>query len=163
LQTMIVRNGVMRISDQYARSPRQTTRMTSTTSSSFDALSFSDRSSSFTATVLFASKGYYQFTAAGEPHDTRGSAATVIPPGRSNPLRSRGEGDFPVLVSGGEVGPRSPETWVGDHAFLWVGAATGSPHLWYDLPASSASKLRFRKPALRYITLRGMLTPLEAR
>jgi hypothetical protein len=52
LQTMIVRKGLIRINDQYPRSPRQTTRTTKTTSSSFDALSFRDRSSSFTAEVL---------------------------------------------------------------------------------------------------------------
>jgi hypothetical protein len=53
---MIVKNGVIRISDQYPRRPRQTIRITKTTSSSFDALSFKDRSSSFTAAVLFAFK-----------------------------------------------------------------------------------------------------------
>ena len=54
LQTMIVRNGLMRTNDQYPRSPRQTIRMTKSTSSSFDAPNFKDRSSSFTAEVLFA-------------------------------------------------------------------------------------------------------------
>jgi hypothetical protein len=51
---MIVKNGLISINDQYPRSPRQTTRITKSTSSSFDALSFIDRSSSFTAAVLFA-------------------------------------------------------------------------------------------------------------
>jgi hypothetical protein len=54
LQTMIVKNGLIRISDQYPSSPRQTIRMTKSTSSSFDAPGFKDRSSSFTAEVLFA-------------------------------------------------------------------------------------------------------------
>jgi hypothetical protein len=47
LQTRIVKNGVIRISDQYPRSPMQVIRITKTMSSSFDALSFRDRSSSF--------------------------------------------------------------------------------------------------------------------
>src|SRR4051794_5159468 len=54
LQTMIVKNGLIRTNDQYPRSPRHTIRMTNSTSSSFDAPSFKDRSSSFTAEVLFA-------------------------------------------------------------------------------------------------------------
>src|SRR6478752_406561 len=54
LQTMIVKNGLIRTNDQYPRSPRQTIRMTKSTSSSFDAPNFKDRSSSFTAEVLFA-------------------------------------------------------------------------------------------------------------
>src|SRR5258708_1100768 len=45
LQTMIVKNGLIKINDQYPRSPRQTIRITKTTSSSFDALSLRDRSS----------------------------------------------------------------------------------------------------------------------
>src|SRR5262249_40346241 len=53
---MMVRKGLIRISDQYPRSPRQTTRTTKTTSSSFDALSFRDRSLSFTAEVLSESR-----------------------------------------------------------------------------------------------------------
>src|SRR5215831_379360 len=56
LQTMIVRKGLIRINDKYTRSPRQTTRTTKTTSSSFDALSFRDWSSSFTAEVLSESR-----------------------------------------------------------------------------------------------------------
>src|SRR5262249_10042518 len=55
LQTMIVKNGLIRINDQYPRSPRQTIRTTKTTSSSFDALSLRDRSSSFTGAVLVGS------------------------------------------------------------------------------------------------------------
>jgi hypothetical protein len=43
---------VIRTNDQYP-SPRQTIRMTKSTSFSFDALSFKDRSSPFTAEVLF--------------------------------------------------------------------------------------------------------------
>src|SRR3954447_15424657 len=54
LQIMIVKNGLIRTNDQYPRSPRQTIRMTKSTSSSFDPPSFKDRSSSFTAEVLFA-------------------------------------------------------------------------------------------------------------
>jgi hypothetical protein len=54
LQIMIVKNGLIRTNDQYPRRPRQTIRMTKSTSSSFDAPSFKDRSSSFTAEVLFA-------------------------------------------------------------------------------------------------------------
>src|SRR6186997_2724707 len=54
LQTMIVKNGLIKTNDQYPRRPRQTMRMTKSTSSSFDAPSFKDRSSSFTAKVLFA-------------------------------------------------------------------------------------------------------------
>ena len=56
LQIMIVKNGLIRINDQYPRSPRHTIRMTKSTSSSFDAPSFKDRSSSFTAAVLFCLK-----------------------------------------------------------------------------------------------------------
>ena len=52
LQTMIVKNGLIRTNDQYPRSPRHTIRMTKSTSSSFDAPSFKDRSSSFTAKSL---------------------------------------------------------------------------------------------------------------
>jgi hypothetical protein len=59
LQTMIVKNGLIRINDQYPRSPRQTIRVTKSTSSSFDALSLRDRSSSFTGAGLFGSnKGH---------------------------------------------------------------------------------------------------------
>src|SRR5262245_27693960 len=53
LQIMIVKNGLMRMNDQYPRSPRQTIRTTRTTSSSLDTPNFGDRSSSFTAAVLF--------------------------------------------------------------------------------------------------------------
>src|SRR5262245_4318487 len=52
LQTMIVKNGLIRINDQYARNPRQTIRTANSKSSPFDALSFGDRSASFTAGLL---------------------------------------------------------------------------------------------------------------
>src|SRR5262245_58288694 len=52
LHTMIVRNGVIKINDQYPSSPRQIIRITKTTSSSFDALCLVDRSSSFTVAGL---------------------------------------------------------------------------------------------------------------
>src|SRR6516162_7319868 len=83
LQTMIVKNGLIRMNDQYPRNPRQTIRMTRTTSSSFGALSFRDRSSSFTLRVLFASKGHDQFTASLIPsqrprsHFARPPAAAI--------------------------------------------------------------------------------------
>ena len=63
LQIMIVKNGLIRINDQYPKSPRQTIRITKTMSSSFDELSFIARSSSFTAAVLFGSNGHYRCTA----------------------------------------------------------------------------------------------------
>src|SRR6516165_2801410 len=84
LQTMIVKNGLIRMNDQYPRNARQTIRMTRTTSSSFDALSFRDRSSSFMR-VLFASKGHDQFTASLVPlqrprsHFARPLAAAISP------------------------------------------------------------------------------------
>src|SRR5262245_3801143 len=53
LQIMIVKNGLMRMNDQYPRSPRQTIRTTRTTSSSLDTPNLGDRSSSFTAAVLY--------------------------------------------------------------------------------------------------------------
>src|SRR5215475_8295612 len=56
LQTMIVKNGLIRINDQYARNPRQTIRIANSKSSSFDALSFGDRSWSSIAAVLSKSR-----------------------------------------------------------------------------------------------------------
>jgi hypothetical protein len=56
LQTMIVKNGLTRMNDQYPRNPRQTIRIANSKSSSFDALSFGDRSFSFTAGTLFQIK-----------------------------------------------------------------------------------------------------------
>jgi len=50
---MTVKNGLIRISDQYPKSPRQTIQTANSKSSSFDALSFGDLSSSFTAGILF--------------------------------------------------------------------------------------------------------------
>jgi hypothetical protein len=48
LQIMIVKNGVIRMSDQYPRSPRQAIRMLKTTSASFDAVGVRGRKSFFT-------------------------------------------------------------------------------------------------------------------
>ena len=56
LQTMIVKNGLIRINDQYPRNPRQTIRIAKSKSSSFDALSFGDRSSSCIAGASFNSR-----------------------------------------------------------------------------------------------------------
>src|SRR5258707_13565440 len=53
LQRMIVKNGLIRINDQYPRNPRQTIRTANSKSSSFDALSFEDRSASSIPRILF--------------------------------------------------------------------------------------------------------------
>src|SRR6516225_2598275 len=66
LQTMIAKNGVIRINDQYPRSPRQTIRITTTTNSSVDVLSLRDRSLSFTDQFLFASPAFYPHSASTE-------------------------------------------------------------------------------------------------
>src|SRR5215831_4629361 len=56
LQRMIVKNGLIRINDQYPSSPRQTSRIVNNTRSSLDAPSFEDRSSSFIAEPLIEFK-----------------------------------------------------------------------------------------------------------
>ena len=51
LQTMIVKNGLIRIRAQYASNPRQTSRIAKTTNASFDALNGNDLEASFTELI----------------------------------------------------------------------------------------------------------------